>query len=256
MLEKKVPLNGSIWIIILLIASSAACALTPGTRAPDSTDLRPEVQAGRPVIVMLVPQTGNRYSAGTAILLQAEARDPEGGIVRIEFYDHFDNVIGMVKASNPAGDPHLIGQISWQTSTEQTHFLKARAFRADDTMSNLAEVSIEIVRLADDVATPAQKTPIATDSGATPGPSASATPNIQLTGVVIDATALNVREGPQVSAGILATLARGDQVTLIGRSTDNQWYAASLQNGVVGWLFATYIEVQGDPTTLPVVSTP
>jgi hypothetical protein len=62
---------------------------------------------------------------------------------------------------------------------------------------------------------------------------------------------INVRQFPYAGAGIVATLAPGDTVTAIGRLADSSWLRLETEeDGVVGWVLASLVTVDGDPDTL------
>lgn len=260
-----------IWLVLCLILTTLACSLSPAGDSPSTGDNRPVLGEDRPAIVFLAPQMGNKYAAGSQILLHAEARDLGAGVARIEFYDNFDTLIETVTAENPAGQPVLTAIVPWQSTMSQVHFLKARAFRADGTQSNLQEISIEIVALESFAASETTAEPAVTEvatadstsaESTTPEPAASAeTPavsgdplQVRLNATVNGAETLNVRSGAAVSASVLQTVRRGAQLELVGRSADNQWYATPLANGSYGWVFGQYLQIEGDPTTLPLVT--
>ena len=252
---------------ILILLTTLACALSPAGTETGTDDNRPVLQESRPAIVFLAPQTGNKYAAGSEILLHAEARDLGTGISKVEFYDNFDQVIGTVNAENPAGVPELTAIVTWQTNMAQIHFLKARAFRADGTQSNLQEISIEIVALdgvvpettaelgatattvdlavTAEATTPNEVTPTAT----------SATSEAPASGVSATVTAetLNVRVGATINSGIASSLTRGTKIELVGRSADSQWYVTPLADGSFGWVFGQLLAIEGDPSKLPLV---
>jgi hypothetical protein len=53
----------------------------------------------------------------------------------------------------------------------------------------------------------------------------------------------------------MSPLANGDQVVVVWRSADNLWYAIEVPGGGYGWIFAEGLQVEGDPSTLPLAST-
>jgi hypothetical protein len=62
---------------------------------------------------------------------------------------------------------------------------------------------------------------------------------------------INVRQFPYNGAGIVTTLAPGDTVTAIGRLADSSWLRLETEeDGVVGWVLASLVTVDGDPDTL------
>lgn len=262
-------------LLIPLIVAALACNLAVDDGSLDE-EARPIVGAERPAIVLLAPVQGNRYALGTEILLHAEVSDLGAGVVRVEFYDNFDGVIGTVAALNPNGDPALTAIVSWTPPSAQTHFIRVQAFRADGTESTRQEVSVEVVDSAGvpNPAPPQQSQDAPTSSPAEQGaidssqdtqPLQEATAaeaptepitNASLTAVV-NVEVLNVRVAPDISADIArAALTNGTQIELVGRSADNLWFATPIASGGVGWVFGDPLNIQGDPSTLPLVETP
>ncbi|MCB8943101.1 MAG: SH3 domain-containing protein [Ardenticatenaceae bacterium] len=66
--------------------------------------------------------------------------------------------------------------------------------------------------------------------------------------------ALNVRSGPGVSFGVVTAVARGTQVSLIGRTVSNSWLKIRLADGTEGWSSANYLTTTYAVANLPVVS--
>lgn len=86
-----------------------------------------------------------------------------------------------------------------------------------------------------------------TPTGATEAASPSAG---ALTGEVI-ATA-NVRSGPDERYPVLGTVRNGASLEVVGRSEDEQWLQVVYppRSGLHGWLDATFLRLNGDPTRL------
>jgi hypothetical protein len=219
-------------------------------------------------VILLAPGQGNRYAQGTEVLLYAEASDLGAGVAKVEFYDNFDGVIGTVNASNPNGDPTLSAIVPWTPPSAQTHFIRVRAFRADGTDSTQQEVSIDVVEAQGaSSSAPQQQSQAAPDAAETTqatqpvqeAATAAEAPTQPVTNASLPATvnvqALNVRVAPDINAGIAATaLNSGTQIQVVGRSTDNLWFATPISGGGVGWVFSNGLTVQGDSSTLPLVA--
>lgn len=65
---------------------------------------------------------------------------------------------------------------------------------------------------------------------------------------------LNLREGPAANFGIVAKLARGQAMNLIGRNADARWVQAQIPTGQVGWVSARYISANIAVSLLPLTS--
>jgi len=262
--------------------AALACALATQNENSGTGDARPVLGAERPSIVLLAPQTGEKYALNAPVLLYAEARDSGAGVARIEFYDNFGELIDTVAASNPQGDATLSGIVSWTPPGAQRYFVSAKAFRADGTESNGQEASFEVIAL-DGSTSSIQPPPDAgqaqlpqeSDQQQAPPPDQQQqeqNPVIQeppqqnqadsgTTGdaggvtAIVTAEVLNVRVAPGVRADIArAPLTTGESVQLIGRSEDGLWYAIPLSTGTTGWIFGESLQINGDPGTLPLAT--
>lgn len=65
---------------------------------------------------------------------------------------------------------------------------------------------------------------------------------------------VNVRKGPGLSFDKIGELKPGQRVTVRGRSADGAWWQISLPDNPAsaGWVFAEYMDLAGDPASLPV----
>lgn len=259
-------------IILLtpLLIASAACALMADTGVKDT---RPILENTRPSVIWLAPPPNSRFAAGAEILLLAQARDLGEGVVRIEFYDTFDTLIDTLEADGENGVSFLQGAIRWRPTEIQRHFVKVRAFRADGTSSAQPEISIEIINAGDvPLPRPTVETPppapvsdgpiVTEEAEVIPEAPIEAANTPEPAAVAVQARvlveALNVRVAPRIDAAAAApALTANAVITLVGHSTDGEWYAMQLPSGSVAWVFARSLEItQGDAATLPLVATP
>lgn len=81
----------------------------------------------------------------------------------------------------------------------------------------------------------------------------SATPLFAGGTATINTGALNVRSGPGVGYGVVATVYKDQTVNLLGRNSDSSWVKISLYNGVEGWVNATLINPSVALSTLSVL---
>lgn len=65
---------------------------------------------------------------------------------------------------------------------------------------------------------------------------------------------LNIRSGPGISYGIIATITQGDTVTLLGRNADASWLEVRLTNNQQGWARSRYIVPNVPIGNLPITS--
>ena len=83
---------------------------------------------------------------------------------------------------------------------------------------------------------------------------------LSVTGTVASGSdRLNVRSGPGTAYGIVAKALPGESYPVVGRSSDGAWLQITLgETGDLatsaGWVSAAYLQLEGDVTTLPIVS--
>lgn len=75
---------------------------------------------------------------------------------------------------------------------------------------------------------------------------------ITMTGCV-NTRSLRVRSAPGTNNDVIAGLTRGTCVSLIGRNNDESWLQVSFDD-FLGWVSATYIDVKGDASKLPITT--
>lgn len=73
------------------------------------------------------------------------------------------------------------------------------------------------------------------------------------TTAVVNTSRLNVRNAPDTNAPILIKINRNESYPVVGANGDKSWYQINV-NGVVGWVFARFVNVSGNPT-VPVTNT-
>jgi len=98
-------------------------------------------------------------------------------------------------------------------------------------------------------------TPIGTATP-TPLPTITPLPFIPpgaLTGTVINANRLNVRNGPSVGSPRLGRILRGETYAVIGRDPDARWFVLQL-GGYRGWVNGFYLFIDGNEFNAPIVS--
>ena len=75
----------------------------------------------------------------------------------------------------------------------------------------------------------------------------TSTPASQVQGTVTGAA--NIRSGPGLTYATVAGLAKGAQVTIVGKDPSGQWWKLDR-----GWVFAALIQVQADTAHIPVMT--
>lgn len=72
--------------------------------------------------------------------------------------------------------------------------------------------------------------------------------------LIVNVGALNVRSGPGVQYTILATVAGGDELHVIGQNDGREnWWYVELANGQRGWINNIHVIIRGDLSDVPVV---
>lgn len=66
---------------------------------------------------------------------------------------------------------------------------------------------------------------------------------------------VNVRSGPGLSFDKVSELKPGQRVPVRGKSADGAWWQITLPDNPnsIGWVFAEYLDLSGDPASLPVI---
>lgn len=59
---------------------------------------------------------------------------------------------------------------------------------------------------------------------------------------IITADTLNVRKEPNIDSGIITTLSKKDEITII--NTENEWYEISVDKEKKGWIHKDYVEIK------------
>lgn len=88
---------------------------------------------------------------------------------------------------------------------------------------------------------------------AAPAPATSAGQTI--TGTVVNANILNVRNGPGVTFTQISTLTTGAGVAIVGRDSAGTWLQIRLPAGQTGWVSSQFVRTNFLLTNAPVVST-
>ena len=72
--------------------------------------------------------------------------------------------------------------------------------------------------------------------------------------LIVNVGALNVRSGPGAQYTVIATIAGGDELDVIGKNDGREnWWYVELANGQRGWINNIHVLVRGDLSGTPVV---
>ena len=96
-------------------------------------------------------------------------------------------------------------------------------------------------------------------SPATEAPLPTATPRSVATLIVpmrarIIGDGLQVRVGPGIAYEVMASLAEGDEVNVVGRDEMGDWVKVVLDSGEEGWVTSGFVDVEGNLKAVPVVT--
>ena len=92
--------------------------------------------------------------------------------------------------------------------------------------------------------------------GPTNTPQPTSLPSIpagSITGTVIKASVLNVRDAPSLGGGIINRILRGQTYRIVGRNPQATWFLLQLSN-MQGWAFGYYLYIDGNEFVPPIVS--
>ncbi|MEL7233790.1 MAG: SH3 domain-containing protein [Chloroflexota bacterium] len=73
--------------------------------------------------------------------------------------------------------------------------------------------------------------------------------------LIVNTGFLNVRSGPSASFGIVATVAGGTELSVLGTAGDSVWYQVAIPSAGVGWVNIEFTIPRGDFTNVPLVET-
>jgi uncharacterized protein YgiM (DUF1202 family) len=78
-------------------------------------------------------------------------------------------------------------------------------------------------------------------------------PQIAANRVIVNTGFLNLRSGPSAGYSVVATVAGGTELIVLGRATDNVWFLVQGDFGQ-GWLNSQFALFRGDYSTVPVIT--
>jgi SH3-like domain-containing protein len=275
------------WLLACLSLMLATAGCTLSLSEPEAVSLNQ--YAGAPVVRIAAPLINATYIDGLTVNAQVTVLNAGPDIQRVEILLD-DVVIATLPDPNPTGAAVFGVTQTLPAEGIGVHTLGARAFRADETVSDPIQVSYLVVdESAAQVASSATPThtvspmPTTAEVGAstpvtttqatvtvTRQATATQTLNPQTTPATAIATSgtpnqgspapapvanfegiVNVRRGPSVNFDPpLGTFQAGQSAEILGLNTDGSWLKVRFANGE-GWVFAQIARTTGDLTTLP-----
>jgi N-acetylmuramoyl-L-alanine amidase len=82
----------------------------------------------------------------------------------------------------------------------------------------------------------------------------SAVTSAQFYNASVNTAFLNMRSGPSIQFGVVAQLARGQALNVVGRDAGNVWVQGVLPNGLSGWVNSRYLALSINILNLPITS--
>ena len=128
----------------------------------------------------------------------------------------------------------------------------AVAAKAEEPAATDTEETAEPAAETDTVAAGAA---VAGETAAAAGAAATPADGVELAATVATTGArLNLRSGPGADYPVIAKAEPGAAVTVAGRNEAGDWLLLQAGSGEIGWAAATYLQVDGDSSTLPLSS--
>ncbi|MBZ0299536.1 MAG: SH3 domain-containing protein [Anaerolineae bacterium] len=243
------------WKVLLLICALmllSACNLsrTPPTTEPLPTESGDASSAGKPVVTISSPKSGDEIVVGTDVFVSANATDSVG-ITRVQLIAN-NQIVKTVSSESVAGDQNMNVLLDFRPAEQGNLVLEVIAYRgavaSDPALVNVvvrqsqAQVTATIV--------PQTNVPIIDPND----PTCRALTNV----------ALNVRTGPSTVYPRITTLPAGRQVPIIGRVGDNSWWLVRISATTSGWVIQRnplnpneeFISIFGICTAIPIVNPP
>ncbi len=128
-----------------------------------------------------------------------------------------------------------------------------------------AQPADEIIRTPRPTFTPTPKQQVATPAPVTAVPAAAnaagssgaAGETVEVAAdapiAVVNSEQVNARKRPDISSeGIIRELNRGDELRIIGKSEDDEWWYTCCVDGGTAWVYYSYVDTAGDVDTVPV----
>jgi hypothetical protein len=232
--------------LAFMILAALACNLgaqPPGaTATPNGTASTAVALSDVPEVEIRSPADNSEVIIKTEVQVYVRALD-KVGVTRIEM--RADNLIVDTAASPEAnGTPTMDSILSWTPNSVGPHVIQVVAFRGN-IRGNPKQITLQVRETAAQVTKPAGSPAFLTAS-----PTSDPTCRLR-----VDTDNLNVRTGPGINYGRVASLALGSTVPIIGIAPDRSWYQVNVQ-GLVGWVSASFATPLGVCSNLFVVPVP
>lgn len=208
-----------VWLIAGLIAATILACNWLGPKEPEAST------------TITSPASGSTFQVGQEVEVNVSAIDPKG-IIQVELWVDGNMV---TTASTPGGQPqtNVVAVLAWTPDSPGLHKLQARSVDSEQQTMTSAPIDVSVQQ---GTGPPPTFTPVVTivpiQPTATPG---SCTPL-----VLVRARALNVRNGPGTTYGVIGRLQMEQTAEVTGRNTAGTWWQIRFSTGY-GWVSASYV---------------
>lgn len=237
------------WLVImtlLLLSVLSACNLgnVPETEEPLPVTEQPTLAAGKPVVTIISPQSGDEFEVNKQILVSMTATDSQG-VTGVQLVVN-GAVVKRVAPANPAGEKTYSAALDYTPRAAGDVTMQVIAFRGP-IASDPAQIDVTIVSATTGGSTGGTGS---TDSGS--GTSGVIIPN---DGVCRALTTLNLnfRAQPSTSSTVITVLPGGTLAPVVARLGDNSWWKITFNNQN-GWVSAQFTTLSGNCLNVPVES--
>lgn len=268
-------------VLLLLCFILASCTLP-------TADSESEIGvSGAPVVNIASPFANASYAEGVAVIIQASISNAGEDISRVDVSVD-DALIASQANPNPTGAQIFSITQSWQSMGISQHVITVTAFRTDESISDTASVTINVIdpeMMAEDTPTPTptpteevldaqseqdesdeadesnvEDDPEPTDEPEptdrpeptdTPEPTNTPEPTVPTVPIARFNVGSNVRSGPGINfAPPIGTFAANATTEILAQNLRGDWYKVRFNNGE-GWVLAELVTVEGNVSSLP-----
>lgn len=237
-------------LILFLLVTISACNLgnndTNDTTSPNGNPTSGPIVAGKPVVTIISPQSGDEVVVGDTVLVSVNATD-QAGVTRIQLLAN-NQIVKTISSDSITGDTNKNALLDYTPRAVGDVTLSVVAYRGT-TASDPATVQVKVRSSVSQVT-------------ATVDTSLSNIPDIDPndpTCRVLVNSGLNFRTGPGTNYDVITLLSYGTVVPVIGRLGDNSWWQLRTSDLKVGWVFSQYTTLYGSDANcnaVPVVAPP
>jgi uncharacterized protein YgiM (DUF1202 family) len=248
--RQRLPRWKALLVLCPVVLLLAGCALQPIVAGP--AQQLPATPAHPAPVLAIAPTSG---AAGTQITASSAGWQPSE-VVSLE--------VAVIQAGNAVTTTITTAAADNDGRINATFFLPLTASESDLpqvaiiarslTTHEKALASFTVSKETSTITpTLTITTPTVTPQPATATPTASATSSAVTPLTHVTSAGLNMRAGPSTAYGVLRSLQRNAEMTVIGQSSDNGWLYVRLSDGLLGWVARSFTDFT---STAPIVQAP